>query len=229
MKKIMFSDKYSLTQAVLDGRKTQTRRIITAPKKFKHQYVAGFHVYKRPYDGFISEICMYDEDERDFEEGQIRPKYKIGEIVAVAQSYKDVGFDIRQYKRSEDAGYGYLCGMGYDEIPMKLPVKGYTNKMFVKTKLMPHNIVIEKIRIQKLQDISDEDCLAEGVELNQRQFDYDGTKYYCVRGLRYWRGFGSTNYNTPREAYSVLIDKISGKGTWESNPYVFAYDFKLIK
>ena len=28
--------------------------------------------------------------------------------------------------------------------------------------------------------------------------------------------------------YSVLIDKISGKGTWESNPYVFVYDFKLI-
>ena len=36
-------------------------------------------------------------------------------------------------------------------------------------------------------------------------------------------------YTTPREAYAALIDKLSGKGTWESNPYVFVYDFELIK
>ena len=89
MKKIMFNDKYGLTKAVLDGRKTQTRRIVTYPKTFKGEHVAGFHVYKRPTDGFISEICMYDEDERDFDEGQIVPKYKIGECkVAKASGYK---------------------------------------------------------------------------------------------------------------------------------------------
>lgn len=33
---------------------------------------------------------------------------------------------------------------------------------------------------------------------------------------------------TPREVYANLIDRISGKGTWESNPYVFVYDFELI-
>lgn len=217
----MFSDKYSLTQAVLDGRKTQTRRIITVPKKFKHQYVAGFHVYKRPYDGFISEICMYDEDERDFDEGQIRPKYKIGEIVAVAQSYKDVGFDIRQYKRLEDAGYGYLCGMGYDEIPMKLPVKGYTNKMFVKAELMPHQIRITNVRIERLQDISDDDCLAEGIiKWNTGQKDIPFYSYPNAK---------IPDFDTPQEAYAVLIDKVGKKGDWDKNPYVFVYDFELVK
>ena len=34
---------------------------------------------------------------------------------------------------------------------------------------------------------------------------------------------------TPSKAYAELIDKVSGKGTWESNPYVFVYDFELIK
>ena len=34
---------------------------------------------------------------------------------------------------------------------------------------------------------------------------------------------------TPREAYAVLIDLISGKGTWLSNPFVFVYDFELVK
>lgn len=35
--------------------------------------------------------------------------------------------------------------------------------------------------------------------------------------------------DTPREAFAALIDKVSGKGTWESNPYVWAYEFELMK
>ena len=49
MKKINFSDKFGLTQAVLDGHKTMTRRIITCPIEFKGEWVAGFYVYRRKY------------------------------------------------------------------------------------------------------------------------------------------------------------------------------------
>ena len=35
-------------------------------------------------------------------------------------------------------------------------------------------------------------------------------------------------FNTPREAFAHLIDKVSGKGTWDKNPYVFVYDFELV-
>lgn len=41
--------------------------------------------------------------------------------------------------------------------------------------------------------------------------------------------FWSDKPMKPREAYAALIDRISGKGTWESNPYVFVYDFELVK
>lgn len=206
MKRIMFNDKYGLTKAVLEGRKTQTRRIVTCPKTFKGDKVAGFHVYKRPADGFIFEICMYDEDERDFDEGQIVAKYKVGEVVAVAQSYHTI----------------------YDEFglePMDMIVSelkysnGWNNKMFVKSDLMPHQIRITNVRIQKLQDISDEDCLAEGIE-----FDGKAQSFYCgvnaSNNAKTWLGC------TPREAYAALIDKVSGKGTWESNPYVWVYEFE---
>lgn len=209
MKKIMFNDKYGLTKAVLDGRKTQTRRIVTCTKTFKGEQVAGFHVYKRPTDGFISEICMYDEDERDFDEGQIVPKYKIGEVVAVAQSYHTI--------------YDEFGLETMDMLVTKLKNgNGWNNKMFVKSELMPHQIRITKVRIQKLQDISDEDCLAEGIEYiaNARAY-YIG--HNTKTGKRCWLG------STPRKAYAALIDKVSGKGTWDSNPYVWVYEFKLIK
>lgn len=214
MKKIMFSDKYDLTQAVLEGRKTQTRRVITYPKAFHGKDVCGYYVCRRATDRAITEVCMYDENESFIDEGQILPKYKVGEVVAVAQKYKDV------FENQQDETLELL--------DLRLN-KGWNNKMYVRPDLMPHQIRITDVRVERLQDISDEDCIKEGVELNTRQYEYDGTRYYCVRGLGYWRGFGCTNFHTPREAFAALIDKVSGKGTWERNPYVFVYNFELVK
>lgn len=219
MKKIMFNDKYGLTKAVLEGRKTQTRRIITHPKTFHGKDVCGFYVCKRASDGVVTDVCMYDEDESFIDEGQILPKYEIGEIVAVAQNYTACG----GFMDDGTPRWDYIsCIVGSKN-------RGWSNKMFVKPELMPHQIKITNVRIERLQDISDDDCLAEGVELNTRQYKYDGTKYYCVRGLGHWRSFGCDNYQSPREAYAALIDKVGKKGDWESNPYVFVYDFELIK
>ena len=50
MKKIMFNDKFGLTQAVLEGRKTMTRRIIKCPRTFRGEWVAGFNIHRRHSD-----------------------------------------------------------------------------------------------------------------------------------------------------------------------------------
>lgn len=223
MKKIMFNDKYSLTQAVLDGRKTMTRRIIKCPRTFRGEWVAGFNIHIRHSDKKIVDWpCMYDADEREFDMGEILPKYELGEVVAIAQSYMDVD---RFYRKGKNAAYlEYLDSI----LPELKLYPGWTNKMFVRADLMPHHIRITDIKIERLQNISDEDCLREGVELNTRQYEYDGTKKYCVCGLGHWRAIGCTDFDTPREAFAALIDKVSGKGTWESNPYVFVYEFELI-
>lgn len=209
----MFNDKYGLTQAVLEERKTQTRRIITCPQTFKGRYVAGFHVYKRQSDGFISEICMYDEDERDFEGGQIVPKYKIGEIVAIAQSYKDCG----GFMQDGTARWNYISAIVGGRST------GWTNKMFVKPELMPHQIRITNVRIERLQNISDADCLAEGIE---KIISEDGAPRYYVKD---WKGDTLFATYTPQKAYAFLIDKVGKKGDWGNNQYVFVYDFELIK
>ena len=36
-------------------------------------------------------------------------------------------------------------------------------------------------------------------------------------------------YDNPRDAFAALIDEIRGKGTWDNNPYVFVYEFELVK
>ena len=154
MKKIMFNDRFGLTQAVLEGRKTQTRRMITHPKRFKGKDVYGFYVYKRVVDGVITEVCMYDENEISIDEGQILPKYMVGEVVAVAQSMCDV------YAEWD------MIHSGKDTKSLMKKFGGspcFNNKMFVKASEMPHQISITNVRVERLQDISEEDCLKESM------------------------------------------------------------------
>lgn len=215
MKKIFFSDKYSLTQAVLDGRKTMTRRIIKCPRTFRGEWVAGFNIHRRHSDKKIVDWpCMYDADEREFDMGEILPKYELGEVVAIAQSYMDVD---RFHRKGKNAAFlEYLDSI----LPELKLYPGWTNKMFVRADLMPHHIRITDIKIERLQDISDEDCLKEGIfkwDAGQKDIPFYSFHYADI-----------PDYSNPCDAFAELIDKVSGKGTWESNPYVFVYEFELI-
>ena len=210
MKKIMFNDKYGLTQAVLDGRKTQTRRLIKCRKTFKGEWVAGFNIHIRPSDKKVVGLpCMYDADEREFDGGEILPKYKVGEVVVVAQSYKSV-YDEQGLETMDMLVQNMKNSAGWD------------NKMFVRGDLMPHKIHITDVRVERLQDISDEDCIKEGV---RKVVNENGiyVQYYVGKGDN------ACSFENPREAFAHLINKVSRKDVWEENPYVFVYDFELIK
>lgn len=84
---------------------------------------------------------------------------------------------------------------------------------------MPHQIRITDVRCERLQDISDSECLREGV-----QYIEEIEKYYLERTDRE-EGF---YFDSPREAFASLIDKVSGKGTWENNPWIIVYEFELL-
>lgn len=216
----MFNELYGLNQAVLDLIKTNTRRIITCPKSFKGQEVCGFYVYRRMSDNAVFGYpIMYDADGFDIEGAYILPKYKVGEVVAIAQSYKEAGINPKAViglpiKGSKTKGV-LQCEAQH--------TPGWTNKMFVRADLMPHHIRITNVRMERLNDISESDCRAEGIDYVNGYSE----SYFFGFGVKTDKGWIKLG-NTPREAYAALIDKISGKGTWDSNPYVFVYDFELV-
>lgn len=209
MKKIMFNDEFLLTKAVLDGRKTQTRRIV--PQKeldkinlFQEEY------YDSTFDKlegvellthyFLTEKC-----------GKL--PYNVGEVVAVSQRMCDV------YAEWD------MAHLGKDTKALMEKFGGspcFNNKMFVKASEMPHQIRMTNVRVEKLQDISDDDCLKEGLEWDAKAQSYYAG-YSMETGKKNWLG------NTPREAFDHLINKVSRKDVWEENPYVFVYDFELVK
>lgn len=199
----MFNDKYGLTDAVLQGRKTMTRRLI------KQEVAIVRHFNPRLFPEGYDPSAFY-RDERgmcrliDTDGNYIEPIYEIGEVVAVAQPY---------------SSFRPLISHNDDYSPSH---PGWDNKMFVRADLMPHQIRITDIKVERLQDISDEDCLKEGIMVHPG--------WPAMSDLYVFQGRTPLeNYLTPREAFASLIDKVSGRGTWESNPHVFAYTFEKIK
>lgn len=142
-------------------------------------------------------------------------RYKLGEVVAVAQKYKDIALDMPVELAAE---------------LIKQP--GWNNKMFVKADLMPHRIRITNICIERLQDISDENVIHEGFSnicFNKNTGNM--LSEWCY-DLSYYDAFGnsqSLHSTIAKEAYSYLIAKLYGWSLWDSNPYVFVYDFELVK
>lgn len=192
MKKIMFNDKFLLTKAVLDGTKIMTRWLL------KEGTPLG-----------------------NWEETAKCLPYKVGDIVAIAQPYKDI----------------IECMAEYSDIIINVDGSinreykaGWTNKMFVRANLMPHHIRITDVKVERLQDISKEDCLKEGIIfLESLSIIGEDAYFFTVKHkVRQMYDNILKFFSSPQRAYADLIDKISGKGTWESNPWVEAYTFEQV-
>lgn len=201
MQKIMFNDRYGLTDAVIDYIKNNTRRI-EGGEQFQRAATSAEDFTYEEATGCIVMCCQGIEIFRH------KCRYKVGEVVAVAQSYYHAfspRCDIPVY--------------GADRTP------GWRNKLFVRADLMPHQIRITGIRCERLRDISDEECMKEGV-VDVTYFKTGERPYelFALPGHEY-----EETFNTPRQAFAALIDKVCGRGTWDLNPWVVAYEFELVK
>lgn len=160
---------------------------------------------------------VYENEYGDFIDVRLSKytRYKVGEIVAVAQNY------FSTYDESK-----WENGIWYNEFADGSDITnhaGWLNKMLVKAEYMPHQIRITGIHCERLQDISDAECLKEGVRV---EFARNGSPMYYYFDTKRWR---EVWFDTPREAFAALIDKVSGRGTWASNPWVVVYEFELVK
>ena len=205
MKKILFNDRYGLTDAVIEGRKTMTRRpvseslweIWTDYDDFCNSVIGGIARGGTSVSREYYHECDFFKD---------KCRYKVGEVVAVAQSYYHAfspRCDIPVY--------------GADRTP------GWRNKLFVRADLMPHQICITGIKSERLQSISHDDAMREGIYMDGGDDSYMPHYFYD------YPNNPSEGFDTPREAFAALVDKVYGRGTWDRNPWVVVYEFELVK
>ncbi len=194
MKKIMFDDRFDLTKGVLHHTKTMTRRIVEFANGFDYKSVQQLDMV---LDDKTGHVVI-----KDGATVVARSLYNVGEVVAIAQAYKDV---------FKDAYHIGLYGR----------TAGWINKMFVKASHMPHHIKITGVSIEHLQNITEEDCSKEGIRIWDHDYNPFPPAYDFVHSPK-------SCYETAREAFASLIDLVSGKGTWDNNPLVWVYSFELI-
>lgn len=185
MQKIMFNEHFGLQQATFDGSKTMTRRKVPSMIMKDALAYQSHHI----------------DDEKAYEKYILdHAPYKVGEIVAVAQRYRDI---------YPNADFEMIDGEFMTES------RGWSNKMYVKAEYMIRHIKITGIKVEGLAGISDEDCLREGI------ID-TGSGFTCYKRAVL------PLFRTPYAAFEALINKLNRRGFFESNPMVYAYTYELV-
>ena len=205
MQKISYNEQYGMQQAVFEGYKEMTRR------------EPIFEDIKEPRTEFDTRghLCLYDGDRLVHVS-----RYALNEEVAIAQRYCDI---------ANDPFFKNQCAADLLSVKWDIAMsKGWSNKMFVKAWLMPRRQIITDIKAERLQEISEEDCLKERI---QEYFPYiDRDPNDKVRTFQYFKDGKIRHRISPAsKCFAHLIDCISGKGTWDRNPWVFAYSLELVK
>ena len=195
----MFNENYGLESASIEGWKQRTSRIPKLTGEDKE---------------YLDTATLFDWNIRKDNILKHYAKYKVGDVVAIAQSYS---FITRNMKSDDYVSPRYSAFLSKG--PHLQADGGWDNKMYVRADLMPYRIRITEVRLEHLQDITDTDCLKEGIKM-----DLD-TAGMCA--MYYFIGCKPSEiYTNPRSAFAALINKICGKNTWKNNPYVIVYWYK---
>lgn len=178
------------TQAILDNRKSQTRRPIKEAKVFDVDY--GITIYEEP--------CGHHTNQKTEEFIKKFSKYKIGETVFVKE-------DIN------------IRATWENDIAFTIPASEMTEKearIFLK---------ITNIKIERLQDISEEDCIKEGCNLSHLDCSCMYSNDACYKCFR------SDASDYIDEFKEEIWNRLPYKSTydWNSNPYVFVYEFERVE
>lgn len=203
-----------MVQAILAGRKTQTRRIVKpqptlitdAGKHSQYNYRGGIYSLDMYRNSKIIEKCPY---------GEIGDQLWVKETTIRAE---DHGYLEPIYVASEDGRAVLDTGLrpapdDYADVEphdIKLRPSIFMPKKFARIWLE-----ITDIRVERLQDISEADAVAEGSSKSHPSID----KVSQTFGFADW----------PRSWFAQTWDHINGADSWAVNPWVWVVEFKVVQ
>jgi hypothetical protein len=193
-----------MVRAILDGRKTQTRRVVKPQPEWIRPAVGR--------DGIAHGYCGSGP-----ENGIRCPYGQPGDRLWVRETWAPVWED--------DTGF---CGVGFRAGGMPEEDKRAGDYMdgtdrWRSPVTMPHwasriTLEIESVRVERLNEISEEDAKAEGI----CQFQIGDIKAY---GLN--EADRDSMHSTAKDAYRSLWESINGPGSWTENPWVWVVTFRV--
>jgi hypothetical protein len=194
---ILFSG--PMVRAILEGRKTQTRRII------KPQPVEK--------DGWFSREGYTAGSEKALREGMPFfggcPYGSSGERIWVREAFQHNLNSRERYRYRADSHAGLEKRVGDGRWTPSIHMPRVASRI---------NLEITGVRIERLNDISEADAVAEGIEPVRNIWKLYGQQM---------PGFADAT-GQPRKSYASLWESINGPGSWAANPWVWVVEFKVL-
>jgi hypothetical protein len=202
---ILFSG--PMVRAIIEGRKTQTRRIVKLKCHDGFEVGQNYEGEHWPVRGGDRMPCPY---------GKTGDRLRISEEVTVKPLCED-WFTVLYH--ADRALVERPCDPG-----LMQRIKNYKTGHLRGVSLppayaRPDRLIITGVRVERLQDISNEDCVAEGMTAIGKGVRMPDGRY--AQAGRY-----ETKASTVRQLYSELWESINGPGSWGVNPWVWVIEFR---
>lgn len=194
-----------MVRAILEGRKTQTRRIIKKPMDEVPDYARG---WKHNGYAFYGKI-----NGGDMAVPFICPYGQRGDRLWVRETWANTEADGLVFKADGERDFRTPCGTVSERSAWKPSI--HMPRTFSRITLE-----ITDVRVERLQDISEADAIAEGCGKSKGGMFCGGP--HKAHGT-------PTQHNTAKEAYSHLWESINGAGSWDANPWVWVISFRKAK
>lgn len=215
---ILFST--PMVQAILEGRKTVTRRVVTRYNSSFEGTIGGWQSLdfsKAWVDGDRASMQYLHVPNPEWETShRIYPKYDPKEILWVRETWGRVVHVNSTTWESKD-GYRYKADLKGE------PIKGHDK--FKPSIHMPRaacrlRLEIQSIQVERLHEITEEDAFKEGIDAENE--DYCAAEHYQLGGSPIEGG------SPARFAFIALWQRINGAESWNANPWVWRTEFEKL-
>lgn len=220
-----------MVNAILSGRKTQTRRImkVQPSEHFHPQTIHGAMDFTAHWytpgvidkDGYLQPARKDVFGVADEDEGYTCPLGAVGDQLWVRETFGDCGVRL-VYRADYDDGAACI-------------VKRWTPSIHMPRWASRINLLITGVRVERLQDISEQDAMAEGITAKDVIIEtrYEGGGHVEITAERFFFvGGDDEGYESAGEAFAELWDSIYGQKegeNWQANPWVWVINFERME
>ncbi|WP_068638768.1 hypothetical protein [Thauera butanivorans] len=223
-----------MVRAILEGRKTQTRRIVKPQPYIDDQgnFCWNGRNFGQDFNGphiqaIASPIPSSKTKRVHCPFG--KPGDRLWVREAWAETDREDGTPVIAYRaggniaigRDHPKGNDYLIDtIAWDDVPH---VETWRPSIHMPRWASRILLEITAVRVERLQDISEADARAEGIE---QTVTGDGWRRYCADIEQ--EAAGLTPCSTAEISYRSLWESINGPGSWLANPWVWVVEFKRV-
>ncbi|MGY8872174.1 MAG: hypothetical protein ACKVJE_17180 [Pseudomonadales bacterium] len=218
--------KADMVNALLDGRKTQTRRIMKQqPKPFNGvASVSGDFAWPTRFSGASTISCKPTGPTGWIEKEKLCPYGDKGDLIYVRETF-------RLWSSADECGCESPCECPSNNTPLYRATHKNSEVTWKPSIHMPRwasrlTLKITSVRVEQLQNVSEEDAKAEGIRYHSLYDEWGGVEPHpaSTPSLKQWRW-----YETPQQAFEWLWKSAYSTESWGANPWVWVIEFEVIK